>query len=123
MHVFSNVLQISNRVALIDGIISVFVVFLPFTAALAEISEMVAQLHSSMLKMENFQKLHELKKDLIAMDNLVTPERVRILTVFGIKYLAEKMSNCRILVMMRYAFSRIYRIKLLSMLDARKSTN
>ncbi|KAM3837800.1 FERM, ARHGEF and pleckstrin domain-containing protein 1 isoform 1-T2 [Vipera latastei] len=44
-------------------------------AALAEISEMVAQLHSSMLKMENFQKLHELKKDLIAMDNLVTPER------------------------------------------------
>ncbi|XP_070607305.1 FERM, ARHGEF and pleckstrin domain-containing protein 1 isoform X4 [Erythrolamprus reginae] len=44
-------------------------------AALAEISEMVAQLHSSMLKMENFQKLHELKKDLIAMDNLVTPGR------------------------------------------------
>ncbi|XP_034274179.1 FERM, ARHGEF and pleckstrin domain-containing protein 1 isoform X1 [Pantherophis guttatus] len=44
-------------------------------AALAEISEMVAQLHSTMLKMENFQKLHELKKDLIAMDNLVTPGR------------------------------------------------
>ncbi|XP_026564081.1 FERM, ARHGEF and pleckstrin domain-containing protein 1 isoform X2 [Pseudonaja textilis] len=44
-------------------------------AALAEISEMVAQLHSSMLKMENFQKLHELKKDLLAMDNLVTPGR------------------------------------------------
>ncbi|KAG8137571.1 hypothetical protein E2320_004803 [Naja naja] len=44
-------------------------------AALAEISEMAAQLHSSMLKMENFQKLHELKKDLIAMDNLVTPGR------------------------------------------------
>ncbi|KAG8137572.1 hypothetical protein E2320_004803, partial [Naja naja] len=46
--------------------------------ALAEISEMAAQLHSSMLKMENFQKLHELKKDLIAMDNLVTPGRVFI---------------------------------------------
>ncbi|XP_063160893.1 FERM, ARHGEF and pleckstrin domain-containing protein 1 isoform X1 [Candoia aspera] len=44
-------------------------------AALAEISEMVAQLHSSMLKMENFQKLHELKKDLVVMDNLVTPGR------------------------------------------------
>uniref|UniRef100_A0A8C5RX74 FERM, ARHGEF and pleckstrin domain-containing protein 1 n=1 Tax=Laticauda laticaudata TaxID=8630 RepID=A0A8C5RX74_LATLA len=44
-------------------------------AALAEISEMMAQLHSSMLKMENFQKLHELKKDLLAMDNLVTPGR------------------------------------------------
>ncbi|XP_053167077.1 FERM, ARHGEF and pleckstrin domain-containing protein 1 isoform X2 [Hemicordylus capensis] len=44
-------------------------------AALAEISEMVAQLHSSMLKMENFQKLHELKKDLIGIDNLVVPGR------------------------------------------------
>lgn len=37
---------------------------------------MVAQLHSSMLKMENFQKLHELKKDLIGIDNLVIPGRV-----------------------------------------------
>ncbi|XP_015270583.1 PREDICTED: FERM, RhoGEF and pleckstrin domain-containing protein 1 [Gekko japonicus] len=44
-------------------------------AALAEISEMVAQLHSSMLKMENFQKLHELKKDLIGIDSLVIPGR------------------------------------------------
>ncbi|XP_033003741.1 FERM, ARHGEF and pleckstrin domain-containing protein 1 isoform X1 [Lacerta agilis] len=44
-------------------------------AALAEISEAVAQLHSSMLKMENFQKLHELKKDLIGIDNLVIPGR------------------------------------------------
>ncbi|KAL8189971.1 UNVERIFIED_CONTAM: FERM, ARHGEF and pleckstrin domain-containing protein 1 [Gekko kuhli] len=44
-------------------------------AALAEISEMVAQLHTSMLKMENFQKLHELKKDLIGIDSLVIPGR------------------------------------------------
>ncbi|XP_075774894.1 FERM, ARHGEF and pleckstrin domain-containing protein 1 isoform X6 [Pelodiscus sinensis] len=44
-------------------------------AALAEISEMVAQLHGSMIKMENFQKLHELKKDLIGIDNLVIPGR------------------------------------------------
>uniref|UniRef100_A0A803VGY8 FERM, ARHGEF and pleckstrin domain-containing protein 1 n=1 Tax=Ficedula albicollis TaxID=59894 RepID=A0A803VGY8_FICAL len=44
-------------------------------AALAEISEMVAQLHGNMIKMENFQKLHELKKDLIGMDNLVIPGR------------------------------------------------
>lgn len=71
--------QTCNRVALFDGTVSMFVIFFPpFTAALAEISEMVAQLHSSMLKMENFQKLHELKKDLIAMDNLVTPGRVGI---------------------------------------------
>ncbi|XP_055465555.1 FERM, ARHGEF and pleckstrin domain-containing protein 1 isoform X1 [Psammomys obesus] len=44
-------------------------------AALAEITEMVAQLHGTMLKMENFQKLHELKKDLIGVDNLVAPGR------------------------------------------------
>lgn len=78
------VLQTCNRVALFDGTVSLFVIFSLFTAALAEISEMVAQLHSSMLKMENFQKLHELKKDLIAMDNLVTPGRVGIWNkIFG----------------------------------------
>ncbi|XP_004680350.1 PREDICTED: FERM, RhoGEF and pleckstrin domain-containing protein 1 [Condylura cristata] len=44
-------------------------------AALADITEMVAQLHSTMIKMENFQKLHELKKDLIGIDNLVVPGR------------------------------------------------
>lgn len=47
-----------------------------YLAALAEISEMVAQLHGNMIKMENFQKLHELKKDLIGIDNLVIPGRV-----------------------------------------------
>uniref|UniRef100_A0A452VMG1 FERM, ARHGEF and pleckstrin domain-containing protein 1 n=1 Tax=Ursus maritimus TaxID=29073 RepID=A0A452VMG1_URSMA len=46
-----------------------------FPAALAEITEMVAQLHGTMIKMENFQKLHELKKDLIGIDNLVIPGR------------------------------------------------
>lgn len=44
-------------------------------AALAEVTEMVAQLHGTMIKMENFQKLHELKKDLIGIDNLVVPGR------------------------------------------------
>ncbi|XP_041700157.1 FERM, ARHGEF and pleckstrin domain-containing protein 1 isoform X4 [Coregonus clupeaformis] len=44
-------------------------------AALADVSEVVAQLHGSMIKMENFQKLLELKKDLIGIDNLVTPGR------------------------------------------------
>uniref|UniRef100_A0A8I5TD61 FERM, ARHGEF and pleckstrin domain-containing protein 1 n=1 Tax=Pongo abelii TaxID=9601 RepID=A0A8I5TD61_PONAB len=44
-------------------------------AALAGITEMVAQLHGTMIKMENFQKLHELKKDLIGIDNLVVPGR------------------------------------------------
>ncbi|KAJ8389772.1 hypothetical protein AAFF_G00114780 [Aldrovandia affinis] len=44
-------------------------------AALADVSEMVAQLHCPMIKMENFQKLLELKKDLIGIDNLAIPGR------------------------------------------------
>ncbi|KAG8452044.1 hypothetical protein GDO86_004005 [Hymenochirus boettgeri] len=44
-------------------------------AALAEISEMVAQLHGTMIKMENFQKLQELRKDLTGIDNLMVPGR------------------------------------------------
>ncbi|XP_069746442.1 FERM, ARHGEF and pleckstrin domain-containing protein 1-like isoform X2 [Narcine bancroftii] len=44
-------------------------------AALAEVTEMAAQLHSCMIKMENFQKLIELRRDLIGIDNLVIPGR------------------------------------------------
>ncbi|KAM4699940.1 FERM, ARHGEF and pleckstrin domain-containing protein 1 isoform 4-T4 [Discoglossus pictus] len=44
-------------------------------AALAEISEMVAQLHGTMIKMANFQKLHELRKDVTGIDNLAIPGR------------------------------------------------
>uniref|UniRef100_A0A8C2XLG7 FERM, ARHGEF and pleckstrin domain-containing protein 1 n=1 Tax=Cyclopterus lumpus TaxID=8103 RepID=A0A8C2XLG7_CYCLU len=44
-------------------------------AALADVSEMVEQLQGSLIKMENFQKLLELKKDLIGVDNLVVPGR------------------------------------------------
>uniref|UniRef100_A0A671SZZ4 FERM, ARHGEF and pleckstrin domain-containing protein 1 n=1 Tax=Sinocyclocheilus anshuiensis TaxID=1608454 RepID=A0A671SZZ4_9TELE len=44
-------------------------------AALADVSEMVVQLHGTLIKMENFQKLLELKKDLIGIDNLALPGR------------------------------------------------
>uniref|UniRef100_A0AAY4B9F3 FERM, ARHGEF and pleckstrin domain-containing protein 1 n=1 Tax=Denticeps clupeoides TaxID=299321 RepID=A0AAY4B9F3_9TELE len=44
-------------------------------AALADISEMISQLHGTMIKMENFQKLLELKKDLTGIDNLAIPGR------------------------------------------------
>ncbi|XP_029303413.1 FERM, ARHGEF and pleckstrin domain-containing protein 1-like isoform X2 [Cottoperca gobio] len=44
-------------------------------AALADISEMVLQLQGSMMKMENFQKLLELKKDLTGIENLAIPGR------------------------------------------------
>lgn len=45
-------------------------------AALADVSEVVDQLQGSLIKMENFQKLLELKKDLIGIDNLTVPGRV-----------------------------------------------
>ncbi|XP_073329110.1 FERM, ARHGEF and pleckstrin domain-containing protein 1 [Pagrus major] len=44
-------------------------------AALADVSEVVELLQGSVIKMENFQKLLELKKDLIGVDNLVVPSR------------------------------------------------
>ncbi|KAI3356264.1 hypothetical protein L3Q82_017508 [Scortum barcoo] len=44
-------------------------------AALADVSEVVEQLQGSLIKMENFQKLLELKKDLIGANNLVVPGR------------------------------------------------
>uniref|UniRef100_A0A674P0I5 FERM, ARHGEF and pleckstrin domain-containing protein 1 n=1 Tax=Takifugu rubripes TaxID=31033 RepID=A0A674P0I5_TAKRU len=44
-------------------------------ASLADISEMVLQLQGTMMKMENFQKLLELKKDLTGIDNLTIPGR------------------------------------------------
>lgn len=44
-------------------------------AALADISEMVLQLHGTMMKMENFQKLLELRKDLTGIDILAVPGR------------------------------------------------
>uniref|UniRef100_A0AAQ5YLX2 FERM, ARHGEF and pleckstrin domain-containing protein 1 n=1 Tax=Amphiprion ocellaris TaxID=80972 RepID=A0AAQ5YLX2_AMPOC len=47
-------------------------------AALADVSEVVEQLQGSLIKMENFQKLLELKKDLIGVDNLVAPGRVSL---------------------------------------------
>ncbi|KAM9486648.1 FERM, ARHGEF and pleckstrin domain-containing protein 1 isoform 2-T2 [Clarias gariepinus] len=44
-------------------------------AALADVSELESVLHSSMLKTDNFQRLLELQKDLIGVDNLATPTR------------------------------------------------
>lgn len=41
-------------------------------------SEVAEQLQGSLSKMENFQKLLELKKDLIGVENLVVPGRVSL---------------------------------------------
>ncbi|MED6261847.1 FERM, ARHGEF and pleckstrin domain-containing protein 1, partial [Ataeniobius toweri] len=44
-------------------------------AALADVSEVVNQFQRSLIKMENLQKLLELKKDMLGVDNLVVPGR------------------------------------------------
>ncbi|XP_047670714.1 FERM, ARHGEF and pleckstrin domain-containing protein 1 isoform X2 [Tachysurus fulvidraco] len=44
-------------------------------AALADVTELESVLHSSMLKTDNYQRLLELQKDLIGVDNLATPTR------------------------------------------------
>ncbi|KAM4628968.1 FERM, ARHGEF and pleckstrin domain-containing protein 2 isoform 2-T3 [Polymixia lowei] len=43
--------------------------------ALKEVAEIAAQLQSSLIRLENFQKLTELQRDLIGIENLTTPGR------------------------------------------------
>lgn len=45
--------------------------------ALKEVTEITAQLQSSLIRLENFQKLTELQRDLIGIENLTAPGRVR----------------------------------------------
>lgn len=46
------------------------------TEALKEVAEMATQLQSSLIRLENFQKLTELQRDLIGIENLTAPGRV-----------------------------------------------
>lgn len=50
--------------------------FSPPTDALKEVAEIAAQLQSSLIRLENFQKLTELQRDLIGIENLTGPGRV-----------------------------------------------
>ncbi|KAL4608351.1 FERM, RhoGEF and pleckstrin domain-containing protein 2 isoform X1 [Arapaima gigas] len=43
--------------------------------ALKVVAEMTAQLQSSLIRLENFQKMTELQRDLIGIENLITPGR------------------------------------------------
>ncbi|KAF3691293.1 FERM, ARHGEF and pleckstrin domain-containing protein 2 FERM domain including RhoGEF [Channa argus] len=43
--------------------------------ALKEVAEIATQLQSSLIRLENFQKLTELQRDLIGIDNLIAPGR------------------------------------------------
>ncbi|CAL8252314.1 unnamed protein product [Merluccius merluccius] len=43
--------------------------------ALKEVAEMAAQLQSSLIRLENFQKLTELQRDLVGVENLTSPGR------------------------------------------------
>ncbi|XP_061431236.1 LOW QUALITY PROTEIN: FERM, ARHGEF and pleckstrin domain-containing protein 1-like [Lethenteron reissneri] len=44
-------------------------------AALAEVNEVTNQLHASLIRLENLQKLSELQRDLVGLDNLASPDR------------------------------------------------
>lgn len=44
--------------------------------ALKEVAEIATQLQSSLIRLENFQKLTELQRDLIGIENLTAPGRV-----------------------------------------------
>lgn len=46
------------------------------TEALKEVADIAAQLQSSLIRLENFQKLTELQRDLIGIENLTAPGRV-----------------------------------------------
>lgn len=50
------------------------------TEALKEVAEIATQLQSSLIRLENFQKLTELQRDLIGIENLTAPGRVSALT-------------------------------------------
>lgn len=50
--------------------------FCVLTEALKEVADIATQLQSSLIRLENFQKLTELQRDLIGIENLTTPGRV-----------------------------------------------
>lgn len=58
------------------------------TEALKEVADIAAQLQSSLIRLENFQKLTELQRDLIGVENLTAPGRVGpaswLLTLFHV---------------------------------------
>lgn len=58
-----------------------FCFFLP--EALKEVAEIATQLQSSLIRLENFQKLTELQRDLIGIENLTAPGRVSAVTPAG----------------------------------------
>lgn len=53
------------------------------TEALKEVAEIATQLQSSLIRLENFQKLTELQRDLIGIENLTAPGRVSAVTQSG----------------------------------------
>lgn len=53
------------------------------TEALKEVAEIATQLQSSLIRLENFQKLTELQRDLIGIENLTAPGRVSAMTRSG----------------------------------------
>jgi len=54
------------------------------------VAEIATQLQSSLIRLENFQKLTELQRDLIGIENLTGPGRVSAVTASGGKGVLER---------------------------------
>jgi len=55
-------------------------IILSAAEALKVVAEIAAQLQSSLIRLENFQKLTELQRDLVGVENLTSPGRVSVMT-------------------------------------------
>lgn len=62
------------------GILDSLTNFCFLAEALKEVAEIATQLQSSLIRLENFQKLTELQRDLIGIENLTAPGRVSAMT-------------------------------------------
>lgn len=74
--------------------------------ALKEVTEITAQLQSSLIRLENFQKLTELQRDLIGIENLTAPGRVRVLLYLTRCFLSlskQKFDKCILIFIYKIA--------------------
>lgn len=82
------------------------------TAALADVSELESVLHASMLKTDNYQRLLELQKDLIGVDNLATPTR-EFIRLGCLSKLSGKGLQQRMFFLVKHTLYNVYESLLL----------
>lgn len=62
------------------NVFCIHIIYSFLTEALKEVADIATQLQSSLIRLENFQKLTELQRDLIGIENLTAPGRVSAMT-------------------------------------------